>query len=195
MKSLCLTGAGAKRIQAAVAPYGDARANQMLVAPVWNLPAGYRTGQFFRGGLDRTCADTTDPGQVRWCAWMRWNMPGPLGTSPVPRAPLVAGHPVPLLVAQGANDDVIHCISPQGTPDASVPGPADCMSRALYDSLASAVYCPAGGPTGHLELDVVRKVDVRSPGTHLAIPERSPRRGCRSRPPTWSSTARRCSSS
>lgn len=170
VKPLCLTGAGAKRIQAAVAPYGDARANQMLVAPVWNLPAGYRTGQFFRGGLDRTCADTTDPGQVRWCAWMRWNMPGPLGTSPFPKAPLVAGHPVPLLVAQGANDDVIHCISPQGTPDASVPGPADCMSRALYDSLGSAVYCPAGGPTGHLELDVVRKVDLRSPGTHLTIP-------------------------
>jgi hypothetical protein len=181
VKPLCLTGAGAKQVQAAVAPYGDARANQMLVAPVWNLPADYRTGQFFRGGLDRTCAASTDPGQVRWCAWMRWNMPGPLGTSPFPKAPMVAGHPVPLLVAQGANDDVIHCISPQGTPEASVPGPADCMSRALYDALASAAYCPVGAPArapaGHLELDVVRKVDLRSPGTHLTIPGEISARG------------------
>jgi hypothetical protein len=43
------------------------------------------------------------------------------------------------------------------------------MSRALYDSLASAVYCPRGAGQGHLELDTVRKVDLQSPGTHFAI--------------------------
>lgn len=97
-------------------------------------------------------------------------MPGPLGTSPFPKAPLVAGHPVPLLIAQGSNDDIIHCIAPKGTSTATVPGPADCMSRALYDSLASAVYCPAGAGRGHLELDTVRKVELQSPGTHFSIP-------------------------
>ena len=170
VQPLCLTGAGAKQIQAAVASYGDAKTNQMLVAPAWNLPADYKSGQYFKGGLDRTCASTTDTGVVRWCAWMRWNMPGPLGTSPFPKSPMVEGRPVPLLIAQGSNDDIIHCIAPTDTPNATVPGPADCMSRALYDSLASAVYCPAGAGQGHLELDTVRKVELQSPGTHFSIP-------------------------
>jgi hypothetical protein len=169
VQPLCLSGAGAKQIQAAVEPYGDAKANQMLVAPAWNLPAVYRTGEYFKGGLDRTCASTSDPGVARWCAWMRWNMPGPLGTSPFPKAPQVAGHPVPLLIAQGSNDDIIHCIAPIGTPKSTVPGPADCMSRALYDSLASAVYCPAGAAQGHLELDTVRAVELQSLGTHFSL--------------------------
>jgi Secretory lipase len=186
VQPLCLAGTGAKQIQVAVAPYGDDKTNQMLVPSVWNLPAGYKTGQYFKGGLDRTCARNTNTNTAvgRWCAWMRWNMPGPLGTSPFPRAPLIAGRPVPLLIAplliaplliaplliaQGANDDVIHCIAPGGTPNATVPDPADCMSRALYDSLASAPHCPAGARAGHLEFDIVRKVDLQSPGTHLSI--------------------------
>jgi hypothetical protein len=101
VQPLCLTGSGAKQIQAAVASYNDAKTNQILVASVWNLPAGYKTGQYFKGSLDQTCASTTNTAVARWCAWMRWNMPGPLGTSPFPKAPLVAGHPVPLLIAQG----------------------------------------------------------------------------------------------
>ena len=170
VQPLCLTGAGAKQIQATAEPYGDAKTSQMLVAPVWNLPANYKTGQYFKGGLDQTCATTTDAGIGRWCAWMRWNMPGPLGTNPFPKAPVIAGRPVPLLIAQGSNDDIIHCIAPSGTPNNTVPGPADCMSRALYNSLASAAYCPTGTSQGHLELDTVRNVDLQSPGTHLSIP-------------------------
>ena len=49
------------------------------------------------------------------------------------------------------------------------------MSRALYDSLSVAAYCPDGGAQGHLEqghleLDTFRKVELRSPGTHFSIP-------------------------
>ena len=170
MQPLCLTGPGAQQIQAAAEPYGDAKTSQMLAAPVWNLPAKYTSGQYFNAGLDRTCATTSDTGIGQWCAWMRWNMPGPLGTNPFPKAPLVAGRPVPLLITQGSNDDIIHCIALSGTAKDTVPGPADGMSRALDNSLASAAYCPTGASQGHLEFDTVRNVDLQSPGTHLSTP-------------------------
>jgi hypothetical protein len=165
-----LTGAAAKGVQKAVADYYDAQANQMLIPPVWNLPADYRSGQYFTGGLDETCQSTTVTAVTQWCSWMRWNLPGPLGTNPFPKAPMVAGDPVPLLIAQGSADDIIHCIAPDGLPAVEVPGPADCMSRALYDSLSGAAYCPAGAAQGHVELDTFRKVELRSPGTHFSIP-------------------------
>jgi hypothetical protein len=101
---------------------------------------------------------------------MRWNLPGPLGVNPFPKAPHVGGRTMPLFIAQGSADDVIQCIAPAGTPAATVPGPADCMSRALYDSLAAAAYCPDDKPRGHLELDTVRKVDLESPASHFSLP-------------------------
>ena len=101
---------------------------------------------------------------------MRWNLPGPLGTNPFPKAPMVAGDPVPLLIAQGSADDIIHCVESDGLVTDQVPGPADCMSRALYDSLSAAAYCPDGAVRSHLELDTFRKVELRSPGTHFSIP-------------------------
>ena len=170
VQPMCLAGAAAKQVQAAVATYYDAKANQMLVPPAWNLPASYRTGQYFKGGLDRTCAGTTATAVMQWCSWMRWNMPGPLGTNPYPKSPLVAGKPLPLLIAQGSNDDIIHCVASRGTATDLVPPPADCMSRALYDSLSSAVYCPAGADQEHLELVTFRKIDFKSPGTHFSLP-------------------------
>jgi len=169
VQPMCLTGAGAKEVQKAVAPYYDARANQMLIPPVWNLPASYRAGQYVKGGLDDTCLSTTTAAVAQWCDWMRWNLPGPLGANPFPKAPLVAGTAVPLLIAQGSDDDIIHCVAPDGLPTSEVPGPADCMSRALYDSL-TAVYCPDGTARAHLEFDTFRKVELRSPGTHFSIP-------------------------
>jgi len=170
VQPMCLTGDGAKQVQQAVAEYYDARTNQMLIPPVWNLPDSYRPGQYFTGGLDRTCLSTTAPAVAQWCSWMRWNLPGPLGGNPYPKAPLVAGAPVPLLIAQGSDDDIIHCIAPDGLAKGEVLGPADCMSRALYDSLSSAAYCRPGAAQGHLELDTFRKVELRSPGTHFSIP-------------------------
>jgi len=175
VQPMCLTGTAAKGVQKAVAGYYDAQANQMLIPPVWNLPADYRSGQYFTGGLDETCQSTTVTAVTQWCSWMRWNLPGPLGTNPFPTAPTVGGNPVPLLIAQGSDDDIIHCVAPGGLASDQVPGPADCMSRALYDSLSVAAYCPDGGAQGHLEqghleLDTFRKVELRSPGTHFSIP-------------------------
>ena len=83
---------------------------------------------------------------------------------------MVAGSPVPLLIAQGSDDNIIHCIAPDGLATDEVPGAADCMSRALFDSLSAAAYCVPGATQGHLELDTFRKVELRSPGTHFSIP-------------------------
>ncbi|MCJ7671751.1 MAG: lipase family protein, partial [Acidimicrobiia bacterium] len=132
VQPLCLAGADGKAIKKAVAPYRNAAAHRMLVPEIWNLPAQYRAGQYFHGGLDQTCATTTSPGVVQWCEWVRWNMPGPLGVHPFPKAPLTAGQPVPLLIAQGGDDTIIHCVGGDGGKASVVPEADDCMSRALF---------------------------------------------------------------
>jgi hypothetical protein len=107
VQPLCLSGAGANQIQATVASCNDAKTSQMLVAPLWNLPAGYKTGQYFKGGLDI-------PAPVPPTPVSRDGAPGCAGTRPARSARArsrrhrwVAGHPVPLLIAQGSNDDII----------------------------------------------------------------------------------------
>ena len=177
VQPLCLAGADAKAIKKATAPYRNAAAHRMLVPELWNLPAQYQAGQYFHGGLDQTCATTTEPGIIQWCNWVRWNQPGPLGVNPFPKAPLTDGRPVPILIAQGGDDTVIHCVAADHGSASVVPGAGDCMSRALYDSLASDVYCPAGASQGHLELDVFRKILLRSPASHFSIPGQIAARG------------------
>jgi len=61
------------------------------------------------------------------------------------------------------------------------------MSRALYDSLESEVYCPAGANQGHLEFDVFRKVWLRSPAHTSASRARSRREDSRNRRATSTS--------
>jgi len=173
----CLGGADGKVIKKATAPYRNAAAHRMLVPDLWNLRTPYRAGQYFHGGLDQTCATTTQPGLAQWCDWVRWNQPGPLGVNPFPKAPLTDGQPVPILIAQGADDTIIHCVAAHEGSASVVPGADDCMSRALYDSLASDVYCPAGTNQGHLELDVFRKILLRSPASHFSIPGQIAARG------------------
>jgi len=169
--SQCLIGAGAKKVKAAVAQYRNAKQNQMLVSPLWNLPKNYKNGDYFKGGLDRTCATTTEPGLVAWCDWLRWNLPGPMGVNPYPKTPMWDGQPVPLLIAQGSNDTVVHCVVADGESSTIVPSAANCMAKALFDSLATEVYCPADtSPKGYLEMIVVRKQALKSPASHLSIP-------------------------
>lgn len=169
IQELCLQ-ADSKAIQAAVNPYIDARTNQMLVPSVWNLPTTYTPGDFFPGGLDPTCATTTDAKLEAWCTWIRWNMPGPRGDNPFPKVPMRDGKPVPMLIGQGLDDTVIHCQPVNGAPSTEVPDAGNCMSRALFDDL-SATYCPAGGaPAAYLALDTVRKDGLGSPATHQSIP-------------------------
>jgi hypothetical protein len=173
----CLAGADAKVIKKAAAPYRNAAAHRMLVPGLWNLPAQYRAGQYFHGGLDQTCATTTSPGVARWCEWVRWNMPGPLGENPFPKAPLTDGQPVPILIAQGSDDTIIHCVGGDGGRESVVPEADDCMSRALFDTLSNEVYCPSGENRGHLELDVFRKILLRSPASHVSLPGQIAARG------------------
>lgn len=166
---LCLTSKNAKKVQKAVGKYRHAEKNPMLVPSVWNLPDDYDTGEFFHGGTDAACASATD-GLANWCRWIRWNLPGPNGDNPYPKAALVDGKPVPVLIAQGADDTVIHCVPPKGAAASAVPPAPNCMSRALYDSLAAATYCPEGNAAGHLELALFHEDGMSSPASHFSIP-------------------------
>jgi len=167
---LCLNKAGGKDVAAATAKYRDAQTNQMLVPSVWNLPDNYKTGDYFKGGMDNTCATTSNPAMVNWCAWVTWNLPGPLGTNPYPKAPIVGGKPVPMMIAQGSDDTVVHCISPTGSANKLAPPAADCLSVQFYNTLAAEIYCPVTGNGGHLQLDIFRKTGPNSPASHFAIP-------------------------
>ena len=167
----CLDGSGTKTIKAAVSQYRNAKENQMLVPSLWNLPADYKTGDFFKGGLDQTCATTTEPGLVAWCDWVRWQLPGPTGVNPYPKYPAWAGETVPLFIAQGSDDTVIHCVVADGFSSKKIPSAANCMSKAFYDSLANEIYCPVDSlARGYLELAVFRKQALRSPASHISIP-------------------------
>ncbi|MEX0768548.1 MAG: lipase family protein [Microthrixaceae bacterium] len=167
---LCLGGSDAKIVKKLVSPYRNAAKNKMLTPSLWNLPEQYKADQFFAGGADKTCAETTEQSMTDWCQWIRWNIPGPLGAHPFPKFPNWDNTPVPLMIAQGANDPVIHCIPPKGSSATQVPDASNCMSSALYDSLKSQVYCPEGQNAGHLQLSVFRKDGQSSPAGHLAIP-------------------------
>ncbi len=102
------------------------------------------------GGFDRTCATSEDPATQAWCAWLRYQRPGPLGTHDMAKVPMQNGRPVPLLIAHGADDEAIHCVTT--TPAADVlPQARDCVSVRLYDSLLPE-YCPEGAAQGSLQL-------------------------------------------
>ncbi len=166
---LCLHS-DAKAVKAAVDPYRDAKTNQMLVPSAWNLPSEYKVGDFFLGGLDATCAGTPPQGLADWCSWIRWNLPGPVGTNPFPKVPSWGGKPVPMLIGQGLDDTIIHCVPGSGASSSTVPEAGDCMSRALFDDLRP-VYCPDGQPAASsLTLTTVRKDGLGSPASHLSIP-------------------------
>ena len=71
--------------------------------------------------------------------------PGPARRPPVPRRPLSAtAGPRPVLIAQGMDDEIIHCQPADGEDPRAVPAPANCMATALYDALRDDAYCPSG---------------------------------------------------
>jgi hypothetical protein len=168
--ALCVAGPEGKTVKQLTSKYHDAASNRMLTEDLWNLPDDYRPGQYFKGGTDRTCGTTTDPEMEKWCTWIRWNIPGPTGVHPFPTHPSVDGKPVPVLIAQGMDDDVIHCQVPDGGDASVVPAASDCMSTALFDALSADAYCPASGDEGYLRLSLFRPDGAASPATHLSIP-------------------------
>jgi hypothetical protein len=170
VRPLCLFSEGSE-IKQLTAPYRDAEQHRMLVPDLWNLPRDYRTGQFFAGGVDRTCDTGDDRAMSSWCRWIRWNLPGPLADNPFPKWPAADDEPLPLLVGQGTADTIIRCVAPDGLPTEAVPPATDCMSTALYESLRDQGYCPdADDPAGHLDYLTVREVPLVSPASHLSLP-------------------------
>ena len=168
--ALCLDQKDSTRVKDLVSKYRNAAEHQMLTPSLWNLPDDYRVGQFFKGGADETCATTSDADMTAWCDWIRWNIPGPLGDHPFPKVPTADGSPVPVLIAQGMDDQIIHCQPGDGEDPDAVPGAADCMATALYDSLRDDAYCPADGDAGYLKLSLFARAGAGSPGSHLSIP-------------------------
>ena len=167
VQPLCLDKSQSAQIQRLVSPYRNAATHQMLVPELWNLPTAYRPGDYFLGGVDRTCA-TAGSTLGGWCEWIRWNMPGPLGVNPFPKVPTSGGRPVPLLIAQGTQDTVVHCVAPDGLADDALPPVSDCTSHALYESLLTE-YCPDDGDRAPLQLRLFRK-GPNSPADHMSIP-------------------------
>ncbi len=168
--ALCLDKKDSLRIKDLVAPYRNAGQHAMLTPDLWNLPDDYRSGQFFKGGADRTCATSTDDDMQAWCDWIRWNIPGPLGDHPFPKVPAEDGEPVPVLLTQGMDDQIIHCQPGEGEEPDAVASAANCMSTALYDAMRSSDYCPAGGDRGYLRLSLFAQRGAASPASHLSIP-------------------------
>ncbi|MFZ4585866.1 MAG: hypothetical protein ACOYNI_11650 [Acidimicrobiia bacterium] len=167
---LCLTGDQAKQVQDIVAPYRDAKTNQMLIPQAWGqIPSDYKPGTFFKGSMGQLCADTKTGPIANWCTWLRWNLPGPLGQNPFDKVPTQDGKLVPMFVAQGGADDIIHCIQPSGSEN-DVPSASACMSRAFYDTMSQKAYCPNGKNVGYLQYEVYRPIVVQSPASHLSIP-------------------------
>ena len=175
---LCLGGQDVKQIKKLAEPYQDAATNRLLIPPLWNLPANYKKGEYFKAGFDQTCASTQDVEIQDWCAWLRWNLPGPNAENPYPKVSTFRGKPVPTLIGQGMDDTVIHCVHKDSSNKTSIPDAPDCMSVALYESLASQ-YC-GSYPDSYLMLDLYRHITVKSPASHLSLPGQMAARG-----PKW----------
>jgi hypothetical protein len=118
--------------------------------------------------FDRTCAGDPSPEMKIWCDWIRFNNPGPRGTSPLPTLPKRGDALAPMLIAAGSNDAVVHCLAPAAEPNA-VPSGAYCIPAALYESFA-ADYCPGGAAQGHLSLNIWRQEAGVTEAGHEDIP-------------------------
>ena len=144
-----------------VEPYKDRPFMQAVIADGQEID-GYQHGNF-----DATCAGNPGPEMAKWCEWLRYNLPGPLGKHPMDKVPRQDGRLVPIYIAQGSNDEVVHCVAPRDSGD-TLPSARDCMSVALYDAL-QAEYCPAGESKGHLTLSVWAPEAGVTVGDHSAI--------------------------
>ncbi len=118
--------------------------------------------------FDNICAGDPPPDMAAWCDWIRFNTPGPRGTSPLEKLPKRGDALAPVLIAAGSNDVVVHCVAPEADADAVPPG-KDCVPAALFDALA-ADYCPNGEPEGHLSLNIWRQEKGVIEASHDDIP-------------------------
>lgn len=122
---------------------------------------------FQHGNLDVLCSGEPDPEQAKWCAWLRYNLPGPLGEHPMAKLPKRGDALVPVLLTHGSGDTVVHCVAPEGTEN-DLPSASDCMSVALYAAM-QAEYCPPSGDQGMVHLRIWRPETGVTDGSHSAI--------------------------
>jgi hypothetical protein len=161
VNQLCWTGEDGARLVALTTPYADAPFLQSVIAE------GAVVDGFQHGNMDALCAGDPPQEVKNWCEWLRFNLPGPLGKHPMEKLPRRGDRLVPVMIAQGSADTVVHCVAPQDAEDA-VPTAKDCMSVALYDAL-SAEYCPEGSSAGHLALMIWRPEPGITLADHSAI--------------------------
>lgn len=136
--------------------------NDADIAAVLKLGSPYTSKPFFlpevsngpviagfqHGNLGRTCASKPTNGIAEYCQWLRYNLPGQAGTSPFDKLPTRSGALVPILIANGNNDQIAYCVASNSAPKV-VPSAKDCISTTLYDSIQSS-YCPNGHAKGYL---------------------------------------------
>ena len=70
--------------------------------------------------------------------------------------PTTDGEPVPVLIAQGSDDEVIHCQPADGGAVLRAAA-SNCMSVALFDSLRDDAYCPAAATPATWSFALYRK--------------------------------------
>lgn len=124
-------------------------------------------GALQHGNLGVLCAGEPDPALDAWCAWLRYNLPGPASEHPMAKLPRRGDALAPVLIAHGSGDTVVHCVAPPGTEN-DVPSASDCVSVALYEAM-QAEYCPPGGDQGMLHLRIWRPEAGMTDGSHSAI--------------------------
>ncbi len=124
-------------------------------------------GALQHGNLGVSCAGEPDPELGKWCAWLRYNLPGPLGEHPMAKLPQRGDALAPVLLTHGSGDTVVHCVAPDGAEN-EAPSASDCMSVALFESLQAA-YCPASGDKGMVRLRIWRPEAGVTDASHSAI--------------------------
>lgn len=120
-----------------------------------------------RGNWDITCANPPSPALAAWCEWLSWQMPGPLGQHPMDKVPREGGNLVPILLATGTNDQIVHCVAPDTTAD-EMPSADHCVSTMLFNALEEA-YCPAGAVEGSLTYLIWREQEGLTDAGHSDI--------------------------
>ena len=112
------------KVQSIAAPYRDAARHKMLVPELWNLPDAYSRASSSRAASTGRARRATRSAATA-AAWATGAVgslepAGPDRVKPFPKVPERDGAPVPMLIGQGMDDQVIHRRPADGTPGADV---------------------------------------------------------------------------
>ena len=165
MENLCWKAEDLPTISSKVSKYGMPQ-NLFFIDELSN---GQTVNGHLHGGFDKACSSSPPPELQKWCDWLTYSIPGPLGTSNLPKIPTHDGKPVPILIATGNQDGFVHCVQPLDVTN-TVPTPKECMVVNLYEAFKNDTYCPDGEPPqGYLKLDVWQYEKGIYDGSHSGI--------------------------